>query len=45
MTDKPEKTEAPRRTMQQSLPKRPSYEKLIEDVEKWTSSPGLQRPT
>ncbi len=45
MTDKSEKTEAPRRTMQPSLPNRPSYEKVVEDAEKWANSPGLQKPT
>jgi len=40
-TDKPE---APRTTMQPSLPRRPSYEKTVEDIDKWTHSAGLQRP-
>jgi hypothetical protein len=30
--------------MQPSLPKRPSYEKMVEDIDKWTNSSGLQRP-
>jgi hypothetical protein len=25
-------------------PKRPSYEKVIENLEKWATSPGLQPP-
>ncbi len=44
MTDKTEKVEASRRTMQPSLPKRPSYEKVIEDIDKWANSRGLQKP-
>jgi hypothetical protein len=44
MTDKTEKTEAPRRAMQPSLPSRPSYDKVVEDIDKWTNSSGLQRP-
>ncbi|WP_156927916.1 hypothetical protein [Bradyrhizobium sp. Tv2a-2] len=44
MTDKTDKIETPRRTMQPSLPKRPSYEKMVEDIDKWTNSSGLQRP-
>jgi hypothetical protein len=44
MIDKTEKFETPRKTMQPSLPKRPSYEKVVEDIDKWTNSSGLQRP-
>ncbi len=44
MTDKTEKTEAPRRAMQPSLPSRPSYDKVVENIDKWTNSSGLQRP-
>jgi hypothetical protein len=42
MSDKPEKAEAPRREL--PLPKRPSYEKVVENIDKWASSSGLQRP-
>jgi hypothetical protein len=29
----------------QPLPRRRSYERLIEDIEKWINSSGLQKPT
>ena len=44
-TNKSEKIEAPRRTMQPSLPKRPSFEKVAEDIDKWARSQGLQKPS
>ena len=44
MTDKTEKVEAPRRMLQPSLPRRPSYEKVAEEIDKWANSPGLQKP-
>jgi hypothetical protein len=44
MTDKTEKVDVPRRTMQPSLPKRSSYEKVIEEIDKWANSAGLQKP-
>jgi hypothetical protein len=43
MSDKPEKAEPPRR--EGPLPRRPSYEKVAENLEKWANSPGLQKPT
>jgi hypothetical protein len=45
MTDKTEKTELPRKGMQPSLPRRPSYEKAVQEIEKWANSSGLQRPS
>ena len=42
MSDKPEKAEAPRR--EPPLPRRPSYENVAENLDKWANSPGLQRP-
>ena len=44
MTDKNEKPEVSWKTKQPSLPRRPSYDKVVEDIDKWTSSSGLQRP-
>jgi hypothetical protein len=44
MADKTETREAPRKAMQPSLPRRPSYEKVVEDIDKWADSPGLQKP-
>jgi hypothetical protein len=29
----------------QPLPRRRSYEKVVEDIEKWINSSGLQKPT
>jgi hypothetical protein len=42
MLDKPEKAEEPRKEL--PLPRRPSYEKVIQDIDKWANSSGLQRP-
>jgi hypothetical protein len=47
MTDKPvtsdkTKTEPPK---EQPLPRRPSYERVVETIEKWAHSSGLQKPT
>jgi hypothetical protein len=44
MTDKTDKSEAQRRAMQPSLPSRPSYDRVVEDIDKWTKSSGLQKP-
>ena len=44
MTDKTEKYELPRKAIKPSLPRRPSYEKVVQDIEKWANSTGLQRP-
>jgi len=41
MTDK---TGHPRQAPMPSLPRRASYEKVVEDIEKWASSAGLQKP-
>ncbi len=43
MPDKPEKAEAPRR--EPPLPRRPSYEKVAENLDRWANSPELQKPT
>ena len=45
MTDRLEKIENPRRSKQPSLPQRPSYEKVVENIDKWANSSGLQKPT
>jgi hypothetical protein len=44
MTDKAEKIEVARKEMQPSLPRRQSYEKVVQEIEKWANSSGLQRP-
>jgi len=42
MSDKPEKAEGSRKEL--PLPQRPSYEKAVEDIDKWANSSGLQKP-
>jgi hypothetical protein len=42
MSDKLEKAEAPRG--EPPLPRRPSYEKVAENIDKWANSSGLQKP-
>ena len=44
MTDKAEKTGTPSKTKERP-PKRPSYEKVLENIDRWINSSGLQRPT
>jgi hypothetical protein len=44
MSDKTDNVEVSRKAMQPSLPRRPSYEKVVQDIEKWANSSGLQRP-
>jgi hypothetical protein len=44
MSDKTDNVEVPRKAMQPCLPRRPSYEKVVQDIEKWANSSGLQRP-
>jgi len=39
------KFEAHREAKKQPLPRRRSYEKLVENIEKWVNSSGLQKPT
>jgi hypothetical protein len=35
----------PRIPRDEKLPTRPSHEKVIENVDRWANSPGLQPPT
>jgi hypothetical protein len=44
MTDKTDKIEIPRKPKALPLPRRPSYERIVEDIEKWLNSSGLQKP-
>ena len=47
MTDKPDKTtqvERPARPNERPLPRRPSYERVVECIEQWVNSSGLQKP-
>ena len=44
MTDKAEKTGKSSKTKER-LPRRPSYEKVVENIDRWINSNGLQKPT
>lgn len=44
MTQKPDRVDMPRKPRELPLPRRPSYERTVEDIEKWASSSGLQKP-
>ena len=44
MTDKTDKIEIPRTPKALPLPRRPSYERTVEDIEKWANSSGLRKP-
>ena len=39
------KTEVVGQAKGQPLPRRRSYEKVVENIEKWVNSSGLQKPT
>jgi len=45
MTDKADRIEQPTKPKERPLPRRPSYERVIEDIDKWINSSGLQKPT
>jgi len=38
-------TQLPRPPKEPRQPNRPSYERVIENLEKWANSPGLQPPS
>ncbi len=44
MTDRSDKTELPRKSKELPLPRRPSYEAVVDNIEKWINSSGLQKP-
>jgi hypothetical protein len=44
MTDRNEKTETPPKP-KAPPPRRPSYGRVIENIDKWINSSGLQKPT
>jgi hypothetical protein len=44
MTDKTEKTDTSRKTKERP-PRRPSYERVVENIDRWINSSGLQKPT
>jgi hypothetical protein len=45
MTDKKDKIEIPPKPKERPIPRRPSYEQVVENIEKWANSSGLQKPT
>ena len=46
MTDRTEKTDAPPPKPKAPLQRRrPSYDRVIENIDKWINSSGLQKPT
>lgn len=45
MSDKAEKIGLPAKPRERPLPRRPSYERVVENIEKWANSLGLQKPT
>jgi hypothetical protein len=45
VSDKTHETETPAKPKEQPPPRRPSYERVIENIEKWANSSGLQKPT
>jgi hypothetical protein len=44
MTDRAEKTETSPKP-KSPPPRRPSYDRVIENIDKWVNSSGLQKPT
>ena len=47
MTGKADKIELPTKPKQRPLPlpRRPNYQRVVEEIEKWANSSGLQKPT
>ena len=45
MTDKADKIELPAKPREQPPPRRPSYQRVVENIDKWINSSGLQKPT
>ncbi|MGQ0683505.1 hypothetical protein [Bradyrhizobium sp.] len=44
MTDRNDRVEPPRKSWEPP-PRRPSYDRIAENIEKWVNSSGLQKPT
>jgi hypothetical protein len=44
MTDKPDKAERFSKPNARP-PRRPSYDKVVENIDRWINSSGLQKPT
>jgi len=45
MPDKADNIELPAKSKERPLPRHPSYERVVESIEKWANSSGLQKPT
>jgi hypothetical protein len=47
MTDQTDKIKLPAKPRERPLPmpRRPSYQRVVDDIEKWANSSGLQKPT
>jgi hypothetical protein len=45
MPDKAEKTDLPAKPRELPQPRRPSFQRVVEDIDKWANSTGLQKPT
>ena len=45
MADENNRTESKRKSRERPPPRRPSYESIAENLEKWVNSSGLQKPT
>jgi len=43
--DKTNNTGTPAKPKERPPPRRPSYERVVENIEKWANSSGLQKPT
>jgi hypothetical protein len=44
MADTTDKIKVSRKPEELPLPRRPSYDRVAETIEKWANSPGLQKP-
>ncbi len=45
MTDENDRIEPQRKSRERPPPRRSSYERIAENIEKWVNSSGLQKPT
>ncbi len=45
MADASDKIEVPRKPREPPPPRRPSYDRVAENLEKWANSSGLRKPT
>lgn len=45
MPDQPDKIALPAKLRERPPPRRPSHDRVIENIEKWANSSGLQKPT